>query len=127
MFDNGSEVWTSLYGTTDVIHTSSVFHHFGIGKQLVFASRIAKLLKPVPGSTVLGMDVAAAGEPGEIPVVSETEPSYCHSYETWQALWDEISAGGMRLKVEASFKEMPLEVRRAVLANPNLVHMVWVV
>lgn len=73
------------------------------------------------------MDVAAAGEPGEIPVVSEDEPSHCHSYKTWQALWAEVSAGGICLKVEASFKEMPVEVRRGLLANPDLVHMVWVV
>ena len=123
-------MWTTLYETADVVHASSFFHLFGLAKQRIIARTIAKILKPKAGSIVLGLQLAAVGEAEEIPIVSEEEPTFCHTQETMQALWagagDEVGLGG-KFVVETAPRPVPAGMKIGLLANPKLQEVLWVV
>lgn len=130
IFHEDDEVWTALYDTADIVHASSFFHLFGLAKQRVIARTIAKILKPKAGSIVLGLQLAAVGEAEEIPVVSEEEPTFCHTQETMQALWTEAGEEvGFRGKfaVETTPRPVPAGMKIGLLANPKLQEVLWAV
>ena len=72
---------------------------------------------------MFGTHIAFRDHQGDIPVVSEDKLSYCHSLESWQALWDGVAIDRTRFEVEASLKEVPAAVKRTWLAIPRLVRM----
>lgn len=132
IFEEDSTFWMSLHGQFDIVHASSFFHLFGLPKQRCIARAIAKLVKSKPGSTVLGLQLAAAGEAEDIPVVNEQEPTYCHSLASMQDLW--ISAGreigfeaqGLTWDVKIMDRIMPQAMKVGLLANPKLKEISWV-
>ncbi|KAL8782575.1 MAG: hypothetical protein Q9213_005253 [Squamulea squamosa] len=60
LFDDEQEIWTELRGRTDVLHVSSFFHMFALPKQKTIAQSVSRLMRPVQGSLVLGMQLAAS-------------------------------------------------------------------
>jgi len=125
-------IWVELQGTIDIVHASSFFHLFGLPKQRLIAEAICRLVAPVPGSVTLGLQLAAAGEAEEIPVVNEEELTYCHSPATMQALWHDaagvsgLDGKGLEWKVEVTKQEKPEEMKIGLLSNPKLVDAFWV-
>ena len=132
VFEEEQEIWKDLERRIAVVHASSFFHLFGLPKQVQIARAIFRLVKPVEESLVLGLQLAAKGEAEAIPVVSEEEPTYCHSKETMQALWTNagrdmgLESLGLGWIVEVCEKPMLEQHRVGLLANPKLVEVMWV-
>lgn len=132
IFQTDDRLLAELSGSIDVVHASSFFHLFGLPKQRHIALTIAKLVRPLPGSLVLGLQIAAAGEAENIPVFSEEEPTYCHSLATMQALWDDtVQEAGLEehalvWKVGLKEKLVPENMRIGHFANSKLIEVMWI-
>lgn len=132
VFEECDPLWARFRGSFDIVHASSFFHLFGLSKQRRAASAIAKLVKPRPGSTVLGLQLAAIGEAEDIPVVNEEKPTYCHSPPSMQELWlrageeANFEAEGLTWDVKIRDRSIPQPMRIGLLANPKLREIVWV-
>ncbi|EED81259.1 predicted protein [Postia placenta Mad-698-R] len=116
-----------LAGHVSVIHASELFHLFDEPQQLELAHALAGLLSPEPGSFIFG-------EHGGKPVKgyrTEGRPrsdgtyQFCHSPETWTALWDgEVFAKGT-VRVEARLLEIQgLDLN--MVADPNTDAKFWI-
>ncbi len=85
----------------------------------------------MPGSLVLGLQLAAADEAGDIPVLNEEEPTYCHTPATMQALWDgagrdsTLHEANLAWAVEVKERDVPKGMRIGLLANPKLKEVMW--
>ena len=132
VFQEDDPLWKDLRGSADIIHASSFFHLFGLPKQQFIARLISNLIKPVPGTLVLGLQLAAADEAGDIPVLNEEEPTYCHTPATMQALWDgagresTLHEANLAWVVELKERAVPKGMKVGLLANPKLKEVFWV-
>ncbi|KAG5654190.1 hypothetical protein H0H81_006572, partial [Sphagnurus paluster] len=91
---------TPLQGHISVIHASSFFHLFDEARQLELAKRVATLLSPLAGSIIFGSHIGKL-EKGLHERHDDETKMFCHSPESWQALWDgEIFDKG-QVKVDA--------------------------
>jgi len=105
VFDADSAL-AQLDGTIDILHSASFFHLFGYEKQVEVAKRVVKLLRPVPGSLLLGRQVGSAN-PGVIghPQNGRGEV-FRHDEQSWKGLWDKVGEElGVRFEVEAKLEE----------------------
>lgn len=68
------------------------FHLFDELKQRALAHRLAGLLSPLPGSMIFGRHVAGTSKGTKEATPTEAnQPAvrvFCHSPESWAALWD---------------------------------------
>ena len=132
IFRGSDKVWTDMHGRIDIVHATSFFHLFGLPKQRLIARAINRLVRPVPNSVVLGLQIAAAGEAEALPVFSENEPTYCHSPETMQELWDDagkeasLEEKGLAWNVEMRKKKVPKRMKVGLLVNPKLNEVTWI-
>ena len=131
IFDEGETFWKSSRASFDLVHASSFFHLFGLSKQRDVACALAKLVKPRAGSLVLGLQLAAMDEACVVPIVSEVEPTYCHSPETLEDLW--LQAGrqagfeenGLSWRVSVKDRMVPEAMKIGLLANPKIKEIIW--
>jgi hypothetical protein len=80
-----------LEGRVAVIHTSFFFHLFSEERQLQIARNLAKLLSPVPGSMIIGVQVGAREKGIHTTDIKGTKVfNFCHSPESWKHLWEKI-------------------------------------
>ena len=83
---------TPLQGRVSAIHASMFFHLFDEEKQRMLACCLASLLSPHPGSMVFGRHIAGIVKGTREAVPTEAnQPAvrvFCHSPESWAALWD---------------------------------------
>ncbi|KAF8589971.1 hypothetical protein K439DRAFT_1628186 [Ramaria rubella] len=79
----------SLRGHVSVIHISMVFHLFSEEKQLELAHRLKTLLSPLPGSIIFGHHIGLPA-PGFHTNNLSGLNMYCHSPDSWCALWDGV-------------------------------------
>ncbi|KAJ6459590.1 hypothetical protein C8R45DRAFT_553148 [Mycena sanguinolenta] len=100
---------TPLRGHLSAIHISSVFHLLSEAHQTQLAHSLAGLLSPLPGSLIFGchLDQDIAG-----PVlVDQNQPDertlhFCHSPESWVALWEGVfGQGSIKVEVELTKKD----------------------
>ncbi|KAK0496147.1 hypothetical protein EDD18DRAFT_1169021 [Armillaria luteobubalina] len=80
-----------LRGNISAIHTSSFFHLFDEETQFEIAKIMAALLSSEPGSMIFGSHVGRyeKGLRSEIASKSiQRRNMFCHSPESWRALWD---------------------------------------
>ncbi|EMD41566.1 hypothetical protein CERSUDRAFT_128429 [Gelatoporia subvermispora B] len=111
-----------LLGHVSFIHASSLFHLFDEEEQVQLARALAGLLSPAPGSMILGLHT---GRPekgwneGSWP--GGRRSLFCHSPESWAALWDgEVFEKG---SVEVETRLVPVDVSRLGLASNEGVTM----
>ena len=80
------------------VHASMFFHLFDEEKQRALALRLAGLLSPRPGSIIFGRHIAGAVKGARDAVPTEPDQPaarlFCHSPESWAALWDDVFAKG---------------------------------
>ncbi|KAH7907017.1 hypothetical protein BJ138DRAFT_551790 [Hygrophoropsis aurantiaca] len=91
-----------LQGRVSIIHANKFFHLFNEERQLHLARALAGLLSPIPGSMICGAGVGGYHK-GIFTLgrFSEEFTIFCHSLETWIAMWDgEVFKKGS-VKVEA--------------------------
>jgi hypothetical protein len=77
-----------LQGHVSVIHVSAFFHLFSEEKQLLAARALAGLLSPEPGSMIFGQHVIQPIKGLYMLGMRENDGMFCHSPESWMALWD---------------------------------------
>lgn len=132
IFNEDDETWLALKGQTDIVLATSFFHLFGLAKQERIALSISNWMRPVPDSMVLGLQLAARGKAQPIPVVNEQEPTFCHSLESMQSLWDEagrkagLSRSALRWKVDLNERDVPESHRIGLLKDQRLREVMWV-
>ncbi|KAI3398216.1 hypothetical protein diail_9693 [Diaporthe ilicicola] len=76
---------SGLKGTIEFIHLAMVLHCFERENQRVALENCISILKPQPGSLILGTAV------GDLEGASTPAGEYMHNVETFKALWAEIS------------------------------------
>ncbi|EKM48875.1 uncharacterized protein PHACADRAFT_266025 [Phanerochaete carnosa HHB-10118-sp] len=116
---------TPLRGKLSVIYASSLFHLFGEEQQSELAHRLGSLLSPTSGSFIFG---AHLGKPEKglfleniRPNIPEGVRMFCHSPESWKALWEEVLGEG---KVET--KAVLREVQRPDMPEGVMAQfMIW--
>jgi len=105
VFDDDSPL-TQIYGQISIVYTGSFFHLFKYEEQFDVAKRVVQLLKPEPGSLVVGRQIGNENF-GEYntPGYSGEKGRFRHNPKTWTELWDEVGeATGTQWKVEAEFE-----------------------
>ncbi|KAF8075126.1 hypothetical protein FPV67DRAFT_616175, partial [Lyophyllum atratum] len=108
---------TPLQGQVSAIHASLFFQIFDEAQQLEVARRLATLLSPAPGSMIFGLHNSRPTTGLRTEGVSIPGwYMFCHSPETWRALWD----GGVFKKgtvnVDCALRKIG---RKDLLANPG--------
>jgi hypothetical protein len=96
-----------LDGQIDIVQTGSFFHLFDLETQEKVATRVVKLLKPQPGSMVIGRQVGSI-TPG---LVTHSDPGrgsvYRHNIATWKEMWGRVSKEtDVAFEVEAELQEL---------------------
>jgi len=121
-----------LQGHVSAIHAAMFFHLFDEEKQLMLAQRFASLLSPVPGSLIFGRHYSADVKGARVGIpAGDGTPGvsrlFCHSPQSWTALWN----GGMfrqgTVKVEVELKELSFEVYVKAPPERKLYLMLWTV
>ena len=93
-------------GNVDVIWAGSFFHLFPRLRQLQAAKTVVDLLRPAPGSLLVGQQLGSVA-PGEYDVMNDSRWQFRHSPETWAEFWAEVGMEtGTRWKAEASLDEV---------------------
>jgi len=115
-----------LHGHVSAIHASAFFHIFSEEQQRVAAKALASLLSPEPGSVICGSHVGNAEKFVEWRFGHDM---FCHSPETWAALWDgEVFEKGT-VHVDAELKEFDTTPENQVRAGAPRDHkfclLVW--
>jgi hypothetical protein len=106
VFDDNSPL-TQLYGQMNIVYTGSFFHLFHYEEQLLVAKRVVQLLKPEPGSTIIGrqMGNVSSGDFSESGYVGEKQ-RFRHNAQSWEELWDRVGKEtGTKWKTEAVIEE----------------------
>lgn len=96
---------TPLHGRVSAVHASRFFHLFTEEQQIDLARRLAGLLDPRPGSIIFGAHSGLAKK--GIFIGDFCPPTFCHSPESWCALWGEEVFPKGTVRVEARFDAWP--------------------
>ncbi|CAN9294441.1 unnamed protein product [Alternaria alternata] len=103
IFDSKSAL-TDVKGQIDIIYAGSFFHLWGYEKQVEVSKAVVALLRPQPGSMILGRQVGAT-EPLEKD--GPTGTMYRHNVESFKRMWKEIGDNlGIKFNVEAKLKPL---------------------
>lgn len=85
----------------DIVNAGSFFHLFSWDQQAVAVKQVIALLRPQPGSLVIGRQAGRKDpvDPGD----SQKAPKrYRHDLDTWKRLWRQVEEEtGTRWEVEA--------------------------
>ena len=73
-----------------VIYVSAVFHLFSEDEQLQLGRKLGALLSPLPGSMILGSHIGMATAGIKTETLGGIKEMFCHSPESWCALWDGV-------------------------------------
>lgn len=106
VFDGESPL-KELTDQISIVYTGSFFHLFDYEQQLQVAQRIVRLLKPEPGSTVIGRQMGneKAGLYGSSGYSGEKQ-RFRHNAQSWEELWDKVGElTGTKWKTEAYLEE----------------------
>ena len=113
---------TSLEGTISIVYAGSFFHLFSYAQQLYIAKLIVRLLKPVPGSMLLGRQVGTA-TPTEVSRPGSSV--YLHDQHSWKEMWEKVGAEtGTKWDVQAELDETGFEQERKQYEQVRRIHFV---
>ncbi|EMD37497.1 hypothetical protein CERSUDRAFT_154156 [Gelatoporia subvermispora B] len=102
-----------LLGHISVIHASLLFHLFDEEGQSKLARLLASLLSPRSGSLIFGSHTGRF-EKGLNPTSwpGNVDSKFCHSPESWEALWDGCVFEKGTVKVEATLNALDADMER---------------
>lgn len=104
--DQGSP-FQKLRGKIDIVYVSSFFHLFPLSAQLIIAKRLLELLRPVPGSLILGRQTANI-KPGVYRHGSrdQTQPGmWRHDVGSWSEMWEQAGRESrVQVRVKATLE-----------------------
>ncbi|KAH7929864.1 hypothetical protein BV22DRAFT_101783 [Leucogyrophana mollusca] len=97
-----------LHGHVSTIYAGAFFHIFDEAQQLHLAQALAGLLSPEPGSVIFGAHLGLPEGKGILTQTSAYSTDlhiFCHSSDSWEALWDgEVFEKGS-VKVSTNMKQ----------------------
>lgn len=112
IFDPESDLIKQLAGKVDMVYTGSFFHLFDWDEQVKVAKQIVKLMRPQPGSLVLGRQIGNR-KPGSYPRRASDGFRFRHDESTMAKMWEEVGqATGVKFKVESSAHLIPAPIVR---------------
>ncbi|KAJ7489410.1 hypothetical protein FB451DRAFT_1390562 [Mycena latifolia] len=116
---------TQLRGNVTAIHVSALFHLFSEPKQLQLTHALAGLLSPLPGSVIFGSQVGrrAKGIREEV-VYSGGHRMFCHSPDSWLAMWEKVFPEGT-VKVEVHLQARLAGIQPMMAAEDAASFLVW--
>ncbi|KAH7402868.1 hypothetical protein BKA66DRAFT_404384 [Pyrenochaeta sp. MPI-SDFR-AT-0127] len=101
IFDSNSAL-ADLKGHFDMVYAGSFFHLWGREGQVKASKAVAALLRPEPGSMILGRQVGAVEAAEQI---SPTGTMYRHNVASFKKMWKEVGDDlGVTFTVEATLK-----------------------
>ena len=100
---------TPLRGRLSAIHASAFFHLFTESQQRTLAFKLGSLLSPTPDSMIFGGHTGepAAGLYTDFPPGDPREgmAMFCHSPESWVALWETVFGRG-KVEVQVALRNI---------------------
>lgn len=120
LFDNDSGL-NRIRGKISIIHMNAVFHLFNYESQLEMAKRTVKLLRPGPGTLIIGQQMGSlhAGEYAS----RWRDPDatiYRHNSESWAQMWGRVGKelasdmGGEEVKFKVESDLLPFDPPKGV-------------
>ncbi len=108
-----------LVGKVDIIGASSFFHLFSWDEQIKIARQVLRLLKPIPGSLLIGRQIGHR-EANEEPRGEGAGSRFRHSLESWRRFWKEAGdEAGVEMQVDgketAITERMPMPLPEAFI------------
>jgi SAM-dependent methyltransferase len=90
VFNDASSL-SALAGQMNIIYTGAFFHLFNLEEQETIALRIIQLLKPQPGSLIIGRQ-SGSESPGEYSRSGDKggRKHFRHNVQTWTELWGRV-------------------------------------
>lgn len=108
VFDGDSEL-KQLDAKVDILHASCFLHLFNWDQQVQIAKRIVRLLRPQPGSLLMGRQVGNLN-PGEYKRRYGEGSRYRHDATSWEKMWVQVGEEtGSRWKVDATLETENVE------------------
>ena len=89
LLDPSNAEVASLQGTVDIAQLGMILHVWDIDGQTEACERVVRLMKPVPGSLIIGQAVGHLD--GVVAPGRGTATIFKHSAETFARLWEEVS------------------------------------
>ena len=85
----------------DIVYAGSIFHLFDWSDQLLLAHRVAAMLKPVPGSLILGRQRGNVNAAEYEHRTNAKGTMFRHNEQSFKRMWDEVGKNmGMEWAVE---------------------------
>ena len=98
-------------GKIDMINAASFFHLFDCDEQVKAAKRVVRLLKPVPGSLIVGRQGGKV-EAGSFAHIKKEMTAFWHNSESWTNMWRRVGEEtGTEWKTEAVLGEEDVSKR----------------
>ncbi|KAI2849914.1 hypothetical protein CBS11350_1827 [Aspergillus niger] len=105
IFDDSSELFQRLGEKVDMINAASFFHLFDWDTQVKLAKQVMKLMKPKPGSIVVGRHVGDYNA-GELEAKELGSNIWRHDLDSWRRLWEQVGREtGTEWKVDVTGEE----------------------
>lgn len=89
IFDDSSALFQHLPGKLNIINAASFFHFFDWGRQVAVAKQVVKLLRPVPGSLLVGRH-SGNMRPGKREGSELRGVIYRHDVVSWRRLSGQV-------------------------------------
>ena len=118
----------SIQGEIDIILVKAFFHLFSWERQVLAVRVLISILKPRPGSMVMGMNLGSI-EPAEHDLKPGGPKTFRHSPDTFAELWREAAGDEAGLwKVDGSADNITMVGNEhASWAEPNMRRLVFTV
>lgn len=108
VFDSSNSELNALDGTVDIVNASAFFHLFDYEGQFNAATRVAKLLRKVPGSLIVGRQMGNSLK-GDHYANRKMggDSKYRHDKQTWEQMWKEVGEKtGTKWEVDVWWMEL---------------------
>jgi 2-polyprenyl-3-methyl-5-hydroxy-6-metoxy-1,4-benzoquinol methylase len=103
IFDPASAL-NDVKGNVDIVYTGSFFHLWGLEKQKEVSRAVALLLRPKPGSMILGRQIGAVTA---VEKTSDYGTMFRHNVDSFKKLWKDVGDDlGVTFTVKATLKEL---------------------
>ena len=124
IFDESSPL-TELRGTFDIVYTGSFFHLFDYEDQVKVSTAVARLLKPVAGSFIVGRQIGSVNATAHDHRTNPAGKMYRYNPQSLEDMWEKIGYDlGVSFSVDATLHELPRDHFRFHTEDTRRIHFV---
>lgn len=114
---------TELRGTFDIVYAGSFFHLFDYDDQVKVSEAVAKLLRPVKDSMIVGRQVGSVNAAAHDHKTNPTGKMYRHNPESLDQQWKTIGNDlGVSFSVDATLHELSKDHYRFHTEDTRRIH-----